>query len=66
MTMTSVKNKVGESLVNIGNSITNQGEKLTKASYKPTARQSILNIDLTGAPGTGISYTRSRQQIRFR
>ena len=64
--MTSVKNKVGESLVNIGNSITNQGEKLTNVSYKPTARQSILNIDLTGAPGTGISYTRSRQQIRFK
>ena len=66
MTMTSVKNKVGESLVNIGNSITSQGEKLTNVSYKPTVRQSILNINLTGAPGTGISYTRSRQQIRFK
>ena len=66
MTMTSVKNKVGESLVNIGTSIVNQGEKLTSASYKSNARQSILNIDLTGAPGTGISYTRSRQQIRFK
>ena len=64
--MTSVKNKVGESLVNIGNSITSQGEKLTNVSYKPTVRQSILNINLTGAPGTGISYTRSRQQIRFK
>ena len=66
MTMTSVKNKMGETLVNVGTSIANQGEKLTTTSYKPTVKQSILNIDLTGTPGTGISYTRSRQQIRFK
>ena len=64
--MTSVKNKMGEALVNVGTSIVNQGEKLTNNNYKSTARQSILNIDFTGAPGTGISYTRSRQQIRFK
>ena len=67
MTMTSVKNKMGETLINVGTSIANQGEKLTNnGNYRPTVRQSILNIDLTGAPGTGISYTRARQQIRFK
>jgi len=66
MTMTSVKNKMGEAMVNVGTSIANQGEKLAGRSTKSTVNQSILNIDLTGAPGTGITYTRSRQQIRFK
>lgn len=66
MTMSSVKNKMGEALVNVGTSITNQGEKLTNNYYKPTVNQSILNIDFTGTPDTGLSYTRTKQQIRFK
>ena len=65
MTMTSVKNKIGEALINVGTGLTVQGEKIAN---KPSsiAKQSILNIDLAAPKGTGFDYTRVRQTVRFK
>ncbi len=65
MTMTSVKNKIGEAMINAGNNLTSQGEKI--ANKNPSiAKQSILNIDLAAPKGTGFDYTRVRQTVRFK
>lgn len=65
MTMTSVKNKIGEAMINAGATLTEKGEKI--ANKNPSiAKQNILNIDFAAPPGTGFTYTKARQQVRFK
>lgn len=64
MTMTSIKNKMGEAMISAGNALTNQGEKI--ASTSSNSSQSILRVNLAAPKDTGIKYRKSVQEIRFR
>ena len=64
MTMTSVKNKMGEAMISAGNALTEQGEKFTGGS--PRMAQSILHINLAGPKDSGMRYRKATQEIRFR
>ena len=62
--MTSVKNKMGEAMINAGSALTSQGEKLANSSSQ--VDQSILRINLAAPKDTGIHYRRAAQEIRFK
>lgn len=65
MTMTSMKNKMGEAMINAGSALTNQGEKMVNNNVSPV-NQSILRVNLAAPKGTGIHYRSATQEIRFR
>ena len=66
MTMTSVKNKMGEAMISAGNALTNQGEKSAAKDMSSHVNQSILRINLAAPKGTGIHYRSATQEIRFK
>jgi hypothetical protein len=62
--MTSVKNRMGEAMINAGTALTNQGEKL--ATNNSNVTQSILNINLAAPKEVGMRYRHTTQEIRFK
>lgn len=65
MTMTSVKNKIGEAMINAGTGLANQGERLAGKNNN-MIKQNIINIDFAAPKGTGFTYNKAVQTVRFK